>query len=209
MSALPQRRFYTEEEYFHLEQSSQERYEYYHGQVFMMAGASPNHSRIQRNAMALLFAKLRGSSCEVHGSELRVGVPFKDVYTYPDVLVVCGEPEYAPKPKYTLLNPTLIIEVLSPSTEAHDMNEKFAVYRQLKSFNEYVLISQDKVRVMHYRKAGDGWLLHIHEDSENTLTLELHNLFLPIHELYVDVRFDDEASAEKTSLPHTQTPKKN
>jgi Uma2 family endonuclease len=205
MSAMPKQPPYTLEAYVELEAQTGAKYHYEAGKVYLMAGGSPNHSRLQRNVVTALYARLRGTPCEVHGSDLRLGIPFRDTYTYPDASVVCGQAEYAKRPKYTLLNPILLVEVLSPSTAAYDMNEKFALYRHIPSFETYLLLSQDRVRAMLYRKTQEGWLLHVEDALEATLTLALGTgIALPMQELYDGVVFDS-ANAELGTFPYAST----
>lgn len=205
MSAMPKQPFYTLETYAELEAQTGAKYHYEAGKIYLMAGGSPNHSRIQRNFIATLHPRLRGTPCEVYGSDLRLGIPFRDVYTYPDASVVCGKAEYAPRPKYTLLNPSLIVEVLSPSTAAYDMNEKFALYRHIPSFESYLLLSQDRVRAMLYRKTPEGWLLQVEDAPEAMLNLAIGaGVSLPLGELYDGVIFDS-INAELGTFPYANT----
>ncbi len=149
MSSLA-KSYYTPEEYLVLERKAEYKSEYLNGQIFAMSGASREHILISVNLVRELSSQLRGRPCEVYNGDMRVKVNPTGLYTYPDVTVVCGEPHFDDKHTDTLVNPTLIIEVLSPSTEAYDRGEKFAHYRKLPSLTDYVLVAQDQVRVEHY-----------------------------------------------------------
>jgi len=154
---------FTPEQYLELEEASETRNEYYQGQIYAMAGGSFRHAVIIGNVARHMGNALEKSPCTVMSSEVRVRVAEAGLYTYPDVIVVCGEPIFAKKTAKqntdTLLNPTLVIEVLSPSTEAHDRGFKAAQYRSLESIQEYALVSQTEARVEVFSRQGNGWLL--------------------------------------------------
>ena len=153
---------YTPEQYLALERAAEYKSEYIYGQIYAMAGVSREHSLIAGNIFGELWSQLRGSSCEIHMSDVRLKVSPTGMYTYPDLMVACDEPCFEDASVDTLLNPTVIIEVLSPSTEGYERCDKFAHYRKLPSLMEYVLVSQDKAFVEHYARHsnGDGrWVL--------------------------------------------------
>ena len=153
--------YYTPEEYLALERKAEHKSEYVNGKIYAMSGASREHNLITTNISGELYAQLKGKPCELYSSDLRVKVSPTGMYTYPDVVVVCGRPALEDDQFDTLTNPTLIVEVLSPSTEAYDRGEKFAHYRRLESLVEYVLVSQDKIRVEHFVRqehASNDWL---------------------------------------------------
>jgi Uma2 family endonuclease len=148
------------EEYLALERQSAERHEFLGGEIFAMTGASRRHNLIAGNVFAALHVQLAGRGCEVYTHDMRVRVPAADLFTYPDVVVACGGPQFADAETDTLVNPTLIVEVLSPTTESYDRGNKFAHYRTLPSLAEYLLLAQDRVRAEHFVRQGDGgWLL--------------------------------------------------
>jgi Uma2 family endonuclease len=152
------RHYLTADEYLTLERSSEGRSEYFAGEMVAMTGGSWEHSLIIGNVFAELKRQLRRGPCRVHASELRVRVP-DGLYTYPDLVVVCGEPRFADDCRDTVLNPTLIAEVLSPSTESYDRGRKFEHYRSLDSLHEYVLVAQNRPRVEKFMRQDDGiWL---------------------------------------------------
>ena len=163
--------YYTPEQYLELERKAQYKSEYINGHIFAMSGASRLHNLIAGNLYREISSQLRGRPRESYISDMRVRVEATDLITYPDVVVICGEIRLADDYKDTLLNPTVLIEVLSPSTEAYDRGEKFAHYRRLASLQEYVLIAQDKVCLEHFKRQGDQWVLTEISDIEGVLHL--------------------------------------
>ncbi|HET7321600.1 MAG TPA: Uma2 family endonuclease, partial [Longimicrobiaceae bacterium] len=131
----------------------------------------------------------RGCPCEAHVNDMRVKVSPTGAYTYPDVVALCGEPRLEDSHLDTLLNPALIVEVLSPSTEAHDRGEKFAHYRRLESLQEYILVAQDRVSVEQYTRQGDVWMLSETDDPDGALTLTSVDCSIPLREIYDRVDF--------------------
>jgi Uma2 family endonuclease len=157
--AEPDRRL-SPEEYLALERRSEEKHEYLDGEIFAMTGASRQHNLIALNIAASLHAQLADRPCEPYMGDMRIQVAATGLYTYPDVVVVCGEPQLADDSFDTLLNPTLIVEVISPSTEGYDRGKKFAHYRALESLAEIVLVSQERIEVERFsRQPEGGWLL--------------------------------------------------
>jgi Uma2 family endonuclease len=161
----------TPGEYLALERKSEIRSEYIAGRMFAMSGASRRHSLIAGNFYRELSSQLRGRACEAYIADLRVKVSHTGMYTYPDIVAVCGEVQLEDEHFDTLLNPTVIVEVLSESTEAYDRGEKFAHYRRLDTLREYVLVAQDKLRIEHYRREGDEWILSEVSSPDATLHL--------------------------------------
>lgn len=159
MSAIPKTKL-TPAEYLEFERKSEERHEYFNGEIFAMSGAKRNHNVIAWNIGGELRQKLKGKNCEAYPADMRVFVPETGLYTYPDLVVVCGEPQFQDEVFDTLLNPVLLIEVLSDSTESYDRGKKFQHYRSIGSLQEYILVSQNEARVEKYVRHGDGfWLL--------------------------------------------------
>lgn len=157
--ALPQADYITVKEYLALDADSDIRYEYADGEIFAMAGASRNHNLIALNTSTSLNTQLRNRSCEVYQSDMRVQTKADTSYRYPDIVVVCAEPIFADTNPVSLINPTLIIEVLSDSTAEKDYEQKSREYRQMPSVQEYVLISQTTARIQRYLKQDDfNWL---------------------------------------------------
>ncbi len=190
MSALP-KPYYTIDEYIELEKNSEERYEYFAGEVFAMAGSSSNHHRVSGNAYEYLQRKLRGSGCEAFHSDMRISVPAAFPYRYPDASVVCGEPIFDGFQGQTrLVNPVLIIEVLSPSTENYDQGKKFTEYQSIESFREYLLVAQDRPYVIQYiKQSRKRWLRIEHEGLDGEVQLESLGITLTLAELYERVKF--------------------
>jgi Uma2 family endonuclease len=194
MTTRPHRR-YTLEEYFALELSSEEKYEYFDGEVFAMSGASPAHEQIIGNLLVSLRNKLRGRGCHVFPSNLRVKVPSQPPYRYPDLTALCHEPHYENIGGLdALTNPSLIVEVLSDSTEAYDRGDKFTHYKSIESFNEYLLIAQHRPHVTHYFKAADGaWKYEELNDAGDLLRLESLDCGLGLRDVYEGVEFPPRA----------------
>lgn len=190
MATAP-RRTWTVEEYLKFERTSETRHEYLDGEIFEMVGASANHSIISSSVNHSLYSQTQNRPCLVYTSDMRVRVNRK-MYTYPDITVVCGTPEYEDDHVDTLLNPTLIVEVLSPSTERYDRGEKFQHYRALTSLQEYVLISQHSPRIERYlRQPDDQWLLTDAVGLEATIELPSISCTLRLSEVYEKVSFEE------------------
>ena len=160
MSAPVSRRRLTYEEYLTLERASEQRHEFCDGEIFAMAGGSPEHSALAARVIVQLGTQLRGQPCQVYTSDLRVRVQATGLTTYPDVTVVCGPLERDEEDPHAIVNPVVLVEVSSLGTEAYDRNEKFAHYRRIPSLRAYVLVSQREPRIEVYRRNGDGsWAL--------------------------------------------------
>lgn len=149
-------KMYTEQEYLELERTAEYKSEYYRGEIFAMSGARFNHNRIKENLSIEIGGFLKGKSCESLSSDMRVHIPENTLYTYPDLLIVCGKPEFLDDHMDTILNPSVIIEVLSPSTGNYDQGKKFYLYQGLKSLKEYILVDSQQVGAQVYRKSDDG-----------------------------------------------------
>lgn len=191
MVALPHKRW-TAEDYLAFERASDERHEFIDGQVYLMAGASENHNLITANVIIALGSQLRGRPCKLYPSDMRVRVSGRDDYHYPDISVVCGEAQIEDDEQDTLLNPTLIVEVLSPSTEQFDRGKKFENYRLLPSLQEYVLIAQDHAHIEHYvRQEGGAWLYSEVKglDALNEVSLPSIGCSLSMADVYDKVEF--------------------
>ena len=185
---------WTVEEYLAFERSSEEKHEFYAGEIFAMSGASREHNIIVMNTGASLNLQLAQRPCEVYPSDMRVKVNAIK-YTYPDVSVVCGEPRFADGEFDILLNPTIIIEVLSDSTEDYDRGKKFKHYMGINSLQEYILIAQDEVRVDHYIRQSQGdWLISVSTTLEATLQLPSVNCSLLLADIYRKITFEADNS---------------
>jgi Uma2 family endonuclease len=191
MSALP-KPIYTLEEYLELEQSTDEiRYEFFDGEVWAMAGASDEHDRIQGNIFFALRSKFRGRKCRAFLADMRVKVPAFAPYRYPDLSALCGEEKFEFIGKQQmLLNPNLIVEILSPSTEAFDRGSKFTYYKSIESFNEYLLVSTNRSNVAQFIKQADGsWRHYEFNDLDKTVKIESLDCEIEMREIYEDVAF--------------------
>lgn len=182
----------SREEYLALERAVELKSEYIDGAIFAMSGGSRRHSLIATNVASELRNLLRDHPCEVHGSDLRVNADLADLYTYPDVTVICGDPEFEDAENDTLRNPTVLIEVLSPSTEAYDRGEKFARYRLLPSLRAYVLVAEDLPRVEWYVRGPDGWVLHEAKGMDAAVVLLEPACTVALSEVYAKVVFGAE-----------------
>lgn len=203
---------YTPEEYLALERKAEYKSEYINGQIYpmggedlsdgeihAMAGASERHNQITVNLTVEIAQHFKGKSCRVYTNDMRVKVSPTGMYTYPDVVALCGTSLFEDEQRDTLTNPTMIAEVLSPSTEAYDRGEKFAHYRRLPSLQEYVLISQDKLRVEHYLRRGNEWILTELSDPDDTLHLPTIDCSVPLREIYDKVEFPVPPSTPRTA----------
>ncbi len=184
MSAEPQRRL-TVEEYLAFERESETRHEFLDGEIFAMSGASREHNLIGTNIVGALHPQLKRHGCEQYANDMRVWIPAAGLYTYPDVVVVCEPPRFEDDERETLLNPSLIIEVLSPSTEDYDRGRKFAYYRGVSSLRVYLLVAQDRAHVEVFtRQADDRWLLWETEDLDAEIELPEVRATLRLSEIY-------------------------
>jgi Uma2 family endonuclease len=192
MSAQPLPRL-TAEEYLATERAAEIRSEYYDGVMYAMAGGSFPHSVIIGNLFGELRSALRKRGCFVVSNDLRLRVSPARVYTYPDIIAGCDPPRFADDQKDTLLNPALVIEVLSPSTEAHDRGYKFVQYRQLESLREYVLVSQSEPRIERFERQADGrWVLSEHVGMDAVCRFESVGCDVPLADIYENVAFGEQ-----------------
>jgi len=192
MSAIPKTKL-TPDEYLEFERKAEERHEYFNGEIFAMSGAKRNHNKAATNVSGLIWQHLKGKDCESYSNDMRVFVPRTGLYTYPDVVVVCGEPKFQDKVFDTLLNPTLLIEVLSESTESYDRGKKFQHYRSIESLQEYVLVSQDEARIEKYLKQGDGfWVLSEAVGLDSEIEFASIECRIALAEVYDKINFSDE-----------------
>jgi Uma2 family endonuclease len=189
MSALPKQRM-TVGEYFALEKESGVRHEYYFGEVFAMVGASENHNIITGNLYMSLRGQMRGRDCLAYQTDVKVRIN-RYIYTYPDIAAVCGERRFEDEARTILLNPMVIIEVLSPSTEDYDRADKFQHYRTLDSLQEYVLVSQKAPHVEHFARQPDGkWLLSDVDGLKASFELTSIGCTLSLSDIYEQIVFE-------------------
>lgn len=192
MSAVLQQTRYTAEEYLSLERSASIKSEFQDGQIFAMTGASREHNLISGNIYRELSQQLKSRPCEAYINDMRVKAAKARSYHYPDVAVVCGKPEFEDAQVDTLLNPTLLIEVLSPSTEAYDRGGKFAHYRKIPSLREYLLVMQDQPGIERYQRQGEVWILSEALGLEANVALESIDCRLSLREVYDKVFQENE-----------------
>jgi Uma2 family endonuclease len=190
MSSLP-KPYYTPEQYLDRERQADYKSEYFAGEIFAMAGASRTHNLISGNVSASLTAQLRDRPCEVYANDMRVQADQSRQYSYPDVVVVCGEPQFRDGREDTLTNPLVIVEVLSPSTEANDRGEKFMRYRRVASLTDYVLMSQNARHIEHFVKQPDGsWRMTEANGPEGNILLSSIGCVLPLADAYNKVTLE-------------------
>lgn len=197
MTAQP-KKLYSLEEYFELEKSKNEKFEYWEGNVWSMSGARFAHNLISRNLNTELDTGLRERGCFVLPSEMRIKVPAYPPYRYPDMTVLCGTPEIEMIGGIEMLvNPQLIVEILSDSTEAFDRGDKFTYYKSIKSFSEYLLVAQHRPHVSQFVKHGDGfWANFEFNDLGDTVELRSVGISLRLTSIYRDVTFPEPSLSE-------------
>ncbi len=193
MSKQQKARF-TVAEYLSMDRDASDKHEFAFGEIYAMGGASARHVEIVGNIVSELRNHLRQRPCRVYSTDLRLCVDADHRYTYPDVVVVCGQPQFLDDRLDTLLNPDLIVEVLSESTRNYDRGDKFQQYRGIPSFREYLLVDQAKAHVERYSKQQDGtWSLWETDSSDHVVHLESIAVRLPVSEIYLKVEFDQAA----------------
>ena len=191
---------FTAAEYLRIERAATYRSEFYRGEMFAMAGGSPKHSRIKTNVLTELNNRLKGQPCVPYDSDLRIRCR-TGLYTYPDASVICGELEFDDEHKDTVLNPTLIVEVLSKTTEAYDRGKKFNHYRTIPALREYVLVSQDEPMLQRFLRNEDGtWTLTAVSGMDQVLALKSMEVELPLAEVFDRVDFTADETEDNVSI---------
>ena len=182
----PTRHYYSLEEYFALEHAGDARYEYWRGDIYCMSGGTPEHGIISSNVVVTLGNSLRGGPCRVFTADTAILTPSLPPYRYADASVACGELKFKTiQGVGALANPVLIVEVLSPTTAARDHEEKFAIYRGIETFQEYLLISQEEAHVVQYQRQQDGtWKRRDHTDLRSVLQLDSLGCQLRLEDIY-------------------------
>ncbi|HAC62107.1 MAG TPA: hypothetical protein DCF68_00875 [Cyanothece sp. UBA12306] len=184
-------RYYTPEEYLELEINSEERHEYINGEIFTVSGGTPNHNKITGNFYAALNFELRNQPYDVFVTDQRIWIPKKAIYAYPDVMVVQSKIELQEGRKDTIINPLIVAEVLSDSTKKYDLGDKFTAYRTIATFQEYILINQDKMYVQHYYKTEPNkWIFSEYEGEDAILSLASIAFQIKLKEIYNKVDFE-------------------
>ena len=201
MSSAAVQSHLTPEEYLALERKATIKSEYLNGRMYPMSRLNRAHNRISGNICGELHVQLRERAYEIYASAMRVKVSTAGLYTYPDILVVCDEPRFEDDNFDILLNPTAIFEVLSPSTEAYDRGAKFGYYRQLDSMQEYTLVSQDFMRVEHYLRQREQWILTEFSSPDDIVKLASINCDLPLRQIYAKVEFPPNDAHHQAQKP--------
>lgn len=183
--------YYTPQEYLTLEETSEYKNEYIDGEILPMTGGTTNHNEIALNIAANLKFGLRGKSYKVYMGDVRLWIPCYRVYTYPDVMVISGEPIYEGTGKSTVINPILITEVLSKSTGNYDRGDKFEYYRSIPEMQEYILINQYKYYIEQFAKNNEGkWVLTEYTSKDDILSLNSINMQISLSDIYAGINFD-------------------
>jgi Uma2 family endonuclease len=202
MSRVLEQTHYTAEEYLARERSASYKSEFHDGQIYAMTGASREHNLITVNIARELSVQLKRRPCEAYMNDMRVKAAEARSYHYPDIVVVCGTPQFEDAQVDTLLNPTVLIEVLSPSTEAYDRGGKFAHYRKIPTLREYLLVSQDQPSIERYMRQGDVWILSEAQGLDVSMPLESIDCVLSLREVY-DKVLDDSENNQGAELPRS------
>ena len=186
MAAEP--RSISPEEYLAFEREAQTKSEYVDGRVFAMVGASRSHNLLQINLILTLTPQARQRGCEVYPSDMRVKIPSRNTYFYPDLTIVCGEPEFEDGRSDTLLNPIVIVEILAPSTAMFDRTGKFSRYRQIASLRHYLLVAHDATSVEHFARQPDNqWLWSMAESPTDTISLAAVGCTFTLADIYANI----------------------
>lgn len=187
---VTEQRYYTPEEYLEREEAADYKSEYIDGQIIPIAGGSTNHNRIAGNFYAVLNFALRQQDYKVFIGDVRLWIPQRRIYTYPDVMVVAGEPEYFNNRTDTITNSQVIVEVLSKSTRGYDRQDKFEAYRTIATFQEYLLVDQTRIHIELFSKTGKKqWTLHEYDDEDEAISLASAPFQISLLDLYNEVKF--------------------
>lgn len=186
MPAIP-KTLISEKSYLEQERNAEHKSEYYKGEVFAMAGATKEHNKIVASIIVAVGQFLKGKKCSYFPSDLRVHNQINSLYTYPDVTIICGKEEYLDDTFDTLLNPTVIFEVLSPATEDYDMGTKFKLYRSIPSLQNYVLVSSTELSAEVYTRSGDAWVLTTAKSKREHIHISGINFDLALDDIYAQV----------------------
>lgn len=182
--------YISEEEYLELERTASVKHEYHKGEIFAMSGASLKHNRIFTNIFTDIGYKLKGKSCVPYGGDLRIHVPKNSLFTYPDISIICGEPELTDNKFDTATNPSVIIELLSQSTRNYDKLEKFSLYRDITSLQEYILVDTQKMHIeKHIRNSDKSWQLTDYKSMEDNLLISTVNISISLKDIYLGLTF--------------------
>ncbi|GAA4201011.1 Uma2 family endonuclease [Pedobacter jeongneungensis] len=186
-----QKRRYTVEEYLEMEKEATVKHEYYQGEIFAMSGAGNNHNEIFSNVFIEIGNKLKGKPCRPYGSDMRMNIPENTLFTYPDISIYCNGLTHSEFDEDTSILPTVIIEILSPSTKNYDKGKKFTLYKDIPSLKEYIMIDSESVCVQaFYIDDENNWKLNEHREISDTLSLISMEFDVALNDIYNHVRFD-------------------
>ncbi len=202
MTAQPEPHI-SEEAYLESERSSTIKHEFFHGRIYAMTGAKESHHLIAANTLASLHSQLRQKPCRVYPSDMRIKVLHTGLNTYPDIVVICGQPQFTDEVRDTIVNPTVIVEVLSSSTERYDRGMKFQNYRTIDTLQDYILISQDHHHIECYTRKESGlWLLQDVDGIEEKIPIQSIECTLHLEDIYEKVELEQSSN----DLPRDITP---
>ena len=188
--AAPKYNFIYIQDYLETERAATEKHEYYLGEIFAMSGASLEHNYIFTNLFVDIGSKLKGKNCKPFGSALRIHIPKNTLFTYPDITIICGKPDLTDDKFATATNPSVIIELLSPGTRNYNKGEKFSLYRDIESLQEYILIDTERIHVIkHIRNKDNSWQLTEYKNLENNFSIDTISLSLSLKDIYEGVSF--------------------
>ncbi|WP_293313473.1 Uma2 family endonuclease [Pedobacter sp. UBA5917] len=185
-----QKRRYTVEEYLEMEKESTEKHEYFQGDIFAMSGAGFKHNILFSNIFLAVGNKLKGKSCNIFGSDMRMNIPENTLFTYPDISIYCDDVKHIDIDEETFILPTVIIEILSPSTKNYDRGKKFNLYKDIPSLKEYIMIDSESVSVeAYYINEEKEWILNDYKEISDTFTLVSMGFDVALADIYERVRF--------------------
>lgn len=192
MLTQPVAKFISVEEYLEMEDHSQQKHEYYKGEVFAMAGAGFVHNQIASNILMDIGQYLKDKNCRIYGSDLKIQIEANSLFTYPDLSIICDGPQFWKNRKDTITNPSVIIEILSPDTMSYDRGDKFALYRNIPSLKEYILISSTEILLEKFTKQSlHEWLLTEYKSAGDAIAVDTIGYQTHLKELYRDVSFEN------------------
>lgn len=185
------KRKFSIEEYLDMENAATEKYEYYKGEIFAMSGAKVPHITIHKNLMGRLFSKLDGKKCQPYGSDARIHIESNTLFTYPDISIICGELMTLNDDNYNILNPTVLIEILSSSTKNYDRGEKFKLYRDITTLKEYILVDSESIHIEVFRlNENNHWELEEFNSLNDNIPINAIGETLSLSEIYDGVKFE-------------------
>jgi Uma2 family endonuclease len=188
----PKYNYISPEQYLEMERAAETKHEYYNGEVFAMSGASLPHNFVCHNVYGSLIIFLKGKNCKPFGSDLRIHIPENTLYTYPDISIICGKPETADSFRDSIINPSIIIEILSKSTKDYDRGTKFFLYRSIQTLKEYILIDSTSVSIEIYnRQVDNSWILKEFKQPADSFVISTIGLSLFLKDVYEDVIFEE------------------